>query len=255
LIGTTDTDFKGDPDHVRAEEEDIDYLLKETVRVLPGERLSRTDVRATFAGLRPLSAASTPDAGASKVSREHTFWEEPGVLAVTGGKYTTYRSLCEALVERAARRLGRKLGPRFSGGRPLPGAPRPGENPEQSAAERLAGTDAPQGAPALLAARYGRYAGAVAELATENPNLARAVAPGSDCPAILAQAAWAARHERALHLDDFYLRRSRLGLLLPPDHRGVDAAATAMGRELGWDSDREARELERLKRAVDGEFR
>ncbi|MGH7442025.1 MAG: glycerol-3-phosphate dehydrogenase/oxidase, partial [bacterium] len=93
LIGTTDTDFSGDPDHVRAEDDEIAYLLREATRVLPEEELSRGDVLATYAGLRPLNAPPVPGKkrGNNATSREHTFWEEPGVLSVTGGKFTTYR--------------------------------------------------------------------------------------------------------------------------------------------------------------------
>jgi len=256
LIGTTDTDFSGDPDHVRAEEEEIAYLLAETARVLPQERLDRQDVWATFAGLRPLTAPRLNEGGNAAVPREHTFWEEPGILAVTGGKYTTYRSLCQELVERAARRLGAALGPSTSASSPLPGAPRPREAAGGDLIRELmhdAGLG--QEAAALLVQHYGRMARDVAALCAEDPELRKPLAPGDACPAILAMAAWAARHEHAAHLDDFYLRRTRLGLRLKPDHRGVDRVAAVMGQVLWWSRDRELEELERLRRVVAGEYR
>jgi glycerol-3-phosphate dehydrogenase len=257
LIGTTDTDFSGDPAHLRAEEDEIAYLLGETTRVLPQAGITRVDVWATYAGLRPLSAPP-PDRSANpgQVSREHTFWEEPGLLAVTGGKYTTYRALCQSLVERAALRLGASLAPPFSAATALPGAPR---SPAECAPhlgehlEREYGLD--PGAAALLVFHYGRVARDVAELTREDPEWKRPLAPGSGCPAILAMAVWAARHEQVAHLDDFYLRRTRLGLLLPPDHRGVDRVASLFGQILWWNRDRELEELERLRRVVAGEFR
>jgi len=257
LIGTTDTDFSGDPSHLRAEEDDIAYLLAETARVLPQAGISRVDVWATFAGLRPLSAPPPDRAGSTgQVSREHTFWEEPGVLAVTGGKYTTYRALCQSLVERAAVRLGATLGPAFSAEAPLPGAPRSAVEaapPLADHLEREFGLE-PETA-ALLVLHYGRLARDVAGLTREDPEWKRPLAPGSGCPAILAMAVWAARHEQVVHLDDFYLRRTRLGLLLPPDHRGVDKVAAVFGQILWWSRDRELEELERLRRVVAGEFR
>jgi len=257
LIGTTDTDFNGDPSHLRAEDDEIAYLLQETARVLPQARIQRVDVWATYAGLRPLSAPPPDRSGSTGVvSREHTFWEEPGLLAVTGGKYTTYRALCQSLVERAALRLGAGLGPRFSAEAPLPGAPRlPAESATQLAGhlEREFGLEAE--AAALLVFHYGRVARDVAELTREDPEWKRLLAPGSGCPAILAMAVWAARHEQVVHLDDFYLRRTKLGLLLGPEHRGADRVASVFGQVLWWSRDRELEELERLKRVVAGEYR
>jgi glycerol-3-phosphate dehydrogenase len=256
LIGTTDTDFSGDPSHLRAEEDEIAYLLAEAGRVVPQAGLKRGDVWATFAGLRPLSAPPPQRAGdPGAISREHSFWEEPGVLAVTGGKYTTYRSLCLSLVERAALRLGRPLGPSLSQ-QPLPGAPRhPSESGEAACSHLVQEFGLEPAAAGLLIQHYGRLARDVAALTLEDPELKKPVAPGSGCPAILAMAAWAARHEQAAHLDDFYLRRTRLGLLLAPEHRGVDRVAAVMGQALWWSRDRESEELERLRKVIAGEYR
>ncbi|MBI4243576.1 MAG: FAD-dependent oxidoreductase, partial [Planctomycetes bacterium] len=93
LIGTTDTDFFGDPDKVDVEKEDIDYLFQEMKRIFPKKELRKDKIVSTFAGLRPLVF----EKGApSKVSRQHTV-EEPasGVVYVVGGKYTTYRKIAE----------------------------------------------------------------------------------------------------------------------------------------------------------------
>jgi glycerol-3-phosphate dehydrogenase len=271
LIGTTDGDFHGDLAHVRAEEEEIAYLLQETARVLPGSKLGRADVLATYAGLRPLTAPPSPPAplrggeGGTKrgdsnsaISREHYFWEEPGILAVTGGKYTTYRSLCQSLVERAAQRLGVRLPPSRSASGPLPGAPKDDQGRERL--KNLArGLEAEFGlgaeTAALLVQHYGLVAQDVAELTREDPELKKPLAPGHPSPAILAMAAWSARHEHLVHLSDFYLRRSFLGLSLPPDHRGVDRVANVVGEILWWTRDRELEELELLRRTVAGEYR
>ena len=45
LLGTTDTDFRGDPREVRVEREDVDYLLERANGVLRGERWSRRQRR------------------------------------------------------------------------------------------------------------------------------------------------------------------------------------------------------------------
>lgn len=93
LIGTTDTDFSGDPDQVRVDQEDIDYLLAEMKRIFPKREFPKDKIISTFAGLRPLVF----ERGApSRVSRQHTIEESPsGVVYVIGGKYTTYRKIAE----------------------------------------------------------------------------------------------------------------------------------------------------------------
>jgi glycerol-3-phosphate dehydrogenase len=284
LIGTTDTPYHGDAAHVRAEEDEIEYLLAETRRVLPGAKLTRADVQATYAGLRPLTAppltpspggpqragaAGTPPpfggraaverrASPGAIPREHRFWEEPGILAVTGGKYTTYRSLCQSLVERAAQRLGASLKPSSSASSPLPGAPK-----DAAGRARLlalprglqAEFGLSQGTAELLVQHYGLLAQDVAQLTREDPDLAKPLAPGHNNDAILAMAAWSARHEHVVRLADFYLRRSHLGLRLPPEHRGADRVASVVGGILWWSRDRELEELEWLKRTIGGEYR
>jgi glycerol-3-phosphate dehydrogenase len=260
LIGTTDGDFHGDPAHVRAEEDEIEYLLQETARVLPGSQLGRSEVLATYAGLRPLTAPGGKERGDanSAISREHHFWEEPGILAVTGGKYTTYRSLCQGFVERAAQRLGASLPASRSATSPLPGSPKDARERERlkSLAQSLELEFALSAATtALLVQHYGLLAQDVAQLTREDPELKKPLAPGTNSPAILAMAAWSARHEHVVHLADFYLRRSFLGLSLPPEHRGVDRVAAVIGEILWWPRDRELEELELLKRTVAGEYR
>jgi glycerol-3-phosphate dehydrogenase len=61
LVGTTDTDHPGDPDHVTIESEDVDYLLETVNAHFPEARLGPSDVVAAFAGLRPLVAGARRD--------------------------------------------------------------------------------------------------------------------------------------------------------------------------------------------------
>src|SRR6185503_17016246 len=54
LLGTTDSDFEGDPADVAVEEDDIVGVLGEAATALPSSMLDRDGVRAAFAGLRVL---------------------------------------------------------------------------------------------------------------------------------------------------------------------------------------------------------
>ncbi len=61
------------------------------------------------------------------------------------------------------------------------------------------------------------------------------------------EVAWAARHELALSMDDVLARRMRLAHELPD--RGAAVAprvAAILGAELAWDTERQAREVERV---------
>ena len=262
LVGTTDTDFKGDPNHVRAEADDVDYLARELRRVFPASGFSQQDILATYAGLRPLAAPAIHGSENSAISRESALPEADGVLSVVGGKFTTYRALAQRVVERAWALLlqahpagARELPPSQSAFKPLPGAPR--NAAEREALNDSAGLAARYGVSepvaAYLISLYGMAAQAVLELSREDAEWKQPLAENS--PAILAQAVYAARHEKAMRLADFYLRRTFLGLELEPDHKGVDRVAALMGRELRWSRDDEAEELDYLKRVVAGEYR
>lgn len=94
IVGTTDTDFKGDLNGVRAEAEDVKYLLGVVEKYFPGLNITAKDIVASYAGVRPLVKDDATTEG--KTSREHTIMtDEHGVTYVMGGKYTTYRLIAE----------------------------------------------------------------------------------------------------------------------------------------------------------------
>ncbi len=100
IVGTTDTHTEERPDQVRATRADVDYLLDAANAYFPEAKLTNDDVVCAWAGIRPLIASgnSGDPAGAS---REHAITVGPrGVIAVTGGKLTTYRSMAEEVADR-----------------------------------------------------------------------------------------------------------------------------------------------------------
>jgi glycerol-3-phosphate dehydrogenase len=107
-VGTTDTDYAGDPARVHTTPEDITYLLRSANAVFPHARLDQSDVISTWAGVRALLAGD-PNAPASSVSREHRIMRGPGgMITVAGGKLTTYRMMAAEVVDMvvADRRIG-----------------------------------------------------------------------------------------------------------------------------------------------------
>ena len=112
LIGTTDVRFEGDPDEVRCEPWEIDYLLSETNFALPGAHLTRDSILNTYSGVRPLPATSEKDE--QSITRRHFIREHPALpnlLSIVGGKLTTYRSLAEECVDLIFQKLGKDSPP------------------------------------------------------------------------------------------------------------------------------------------------
>jgi len=104
LIGTTDTDYEGDPGRAEATPEEVEYLIEGTNRCLPSLRFQRERVISTFAGVRPLVFQEKKDPWA--VSRRHLIHEDPnGLISVVGGKFTTFRKIAEEVVDRLAARF------------------------------------------------------------------------------------------------------------------------------------------------------
>lgn len=100
IVGTTDTDFPQDPDEVRAERADIDYLLEVTNKYFPGAKITEKDIVSVYAGVRPL--VDDKSQSESKTSREHLILSDPrNITFVAGGKYTTYRRMAEQTVDQS----------------------------------------------------------------------------------------------------------------------------------------------------------
>jgi glycerol-3-phosphate dehydrogenase len=112
LIGTTDVRFEGNPDEVRCEPWEIDYLLAETNLALPNADLAPDSILYTYSGVRPLPV--TGDKNEESITRRHFIREHPrlpNLLSIVGGKLTTYRSLSEECVDLIFRKLGKDSPP------------------------------------------------------------------------------------------------------------------------------------------------
>ena len=102
IIGTTDTDFPQSPEYVQSTADDVDYLLSVANGYFPGLKLTKSDIVASYSGVRPL--VDDGSESESKTSREHVIFNDArGFTFVAGGKYTTYRKMAEQTVEKALR--------------------------------------------------------------------------------------------------------------------------------------------------------
>ncbi|MDF1816605.1 MAG: glycerol-3-phosphate dehydrogenase/oxidase [Verrucomicrobiales bacterium] len=102
ILGTTDT--PGVPVELNPKplEEEIDYLVEHAKRYLH-QAPDHGDIKATFAGLRPLVRPPESEVGkTSKISRKYSlFVSKSGLITMTGGKWTTCRAMAEAAIDRA----------------------------------------------------------------------------------------------------------------------------------------------------------
>jgi glycerol-3-phosphate dehydrogenase len=110
IIGTTETETTEDPHEVRPTAVDVQYLVDAANAFWPGAQLTISDVITAWAGIRPLIASHAANAGSA--SREHAITVgKQGVVAITGGKLTTYRAMAEEVVDVVEHRLGRRPTP------------------------------------------------------------------------------------------------------------------------------------------------
>jgi glycerol-3-phosphate dehydrogenase len=224
MIGTTDTDYRGDLDAPWCERQDCDYLLRTVNRAFPAARLTADDLISTSAGIRPLVRAG--QGGASSVSRRHTVLDcGQGLVTVVGGKLTTFRPMAWEVLERCADlgylrwgqgREGRRGWFRGSGRNFSRRPYRTGVAWEpwlRLAAERgLAGL-LPEATLRHLHQQYGRQALAILREVRRNPAAGVPLLPGQPfCPAEIGHIL---AFENAPRLADVMLRRTEMQLLVP----------------------------------------
>jgi glycerol-3-phosphate dehydrogenase len=252
-IGTTDTDTTEPPDQLTVTPDDVVYLLRSANARFPSARLGLEDVRASWAGLRPLLADRARKAESSR-SREHAIVQGAGgMITVVGGKLTTYRAMAAEVVDRAAREL------RFKDGRSRPEAGRTDEEP-------LPGGEAADLTPfrerglelglspesvAHLLRNYGTEAAGIYNLGAGERRLLRRLVPSH--PAVEAEVVHAVRREMAQTVEDVMVRR--IHIYYETDDRGMQAArrvAELMARERGWDEARVEAEAARYLELAGG---
>jgi glycerol-3-phosphate dehydrogenase len=254
IIGTTDTDWHLDLAHPAATKADIDYILDHVNKVL-AVPLTHDDIEGVYAGLRPLLAGESEQS--SKLSREHAVARvAPGLIAIAGGKYTTYRVMGADAVEAAAEDLPGRINPSCTDDVPLLGAV--GYQALANQADRLGAQHGvhPYRIRHLLD-RYGSQVHQVLAPATGPNGDARLLQPIPGAGDYLqAEALYAVTHEGALHVEDVLARRTRISIEYA--HRGTESmrrVADIMAPVLGWSQAESDREVEAYQARVDAERR
>ncbi|XP_061997929.1 glycerol-3-phosphate dehydrogenase SDP6, mitochondrial [Rosa rugosa] len=240
-------------------EDEIQFIL-DAISDYLNVKVRRTDVLSAWSGIRPL--ATDPSAkNTESISRDHVVCEDyPGLVTITGGKWTTYRSMAEDAVN-AAIKSG-KLTPgnecvtsklQIVGGDGWDPASFTVIAQQYRRMKKSHGKVVPgvmdTAAAKHLSHAYGTFAERVAAIA-QNENLGKRLAHGY--PFLEAEVAYCARNEYCESAIDFIARRSRLAFL------DTDAAGRALPRiieilatEHKWDKSRQKQELEMARKFLE----
>ncbi len=261
-LGTTDTDYDGDPAEVYATADDVRYIIEAAAAYFPRNRIEPSDIISTWAGLRPLMRPPSDDdtEGESDVSREHQIVvDNDGMITIAGGKLTTYRLMARQVVDAAEKllRLSNALPevmeePRTES-EPLPGGVGwPEDDDHERVADRILAVGDGHfdyDSALLLANTYGMRGLDIAELARDRPALGQRIAGAR--PEILAQIEWAVTKELCCTITDAMKQRTQLYYRANDQGLGaVDVVGQHMARLLGWDDERLRAEQEAYRDEV-----
>lgn len=231
LLGTTDTDYSGNPADVRVESQDINYLLDAANGYLK-TRWSRTEVHGAYVGLRTLQ--NEADQSASGVSREWSFEETiPGLMTSLGGKYTSARIDATSAVNHILTKLNRRTRRTWS---ELKMAWSPNEKFAtwmQNVCRKAVAQGMDEHSAETCARRHGANTEHLLQLVAIRPELAERIVP--DLPFCKAELVYAAASENAVSLVDILRRRVPLMLLTQLNVQLLQKIGELVSPEFGWD--------------------
>jgi len=246
LVGTTDIRVD-DPDTVKCEDEEIDYLIDAMTELLPGIPFTREHIVYSYTGVRPLPFDD--GVGVGSVSRDHSIEVDEStadrpfdVASLVGGKWTTFRAFGEVAADLVMEKLQQnrttdtyQLG--IGGGRDFP----LGDITDdvcQSVADQY---QLPTTVVGGMMARYGRNDGVFNALAAED-----GLTPLEALSTFLrGEIRYICENEFVVHLDDLIFRRSTLALEGRATEALVAEVAAIAAPLLNWSEARTADEIER----------
>jgi len=187
VLGTTDTPVNEIVAEPRPLKEEIDFILHHINRYLSSD-IRHTDIKSVFAGLRPLIKVKGKKMTAI-LPRDHTtIVGGSGLVTITGGKWTTYRTMGKHAVDNAAFSAKLEMRPCVTESLLIHG--------------HTAGvvTDDP-----LFI--YGSDATGISQLMTDRPELQEKIHPAFSYTG--AMVVWAVQKEMAMTVEDVLARRTR----------------------------------------------
>lgn len=230
LLGTTDTPIEHISTEPTALKEEIDFVIQHFNRYATAA-ISYKDVQSVFTGLRPLAIKGDKNKTAVMPRDHHIQVLPSGLIHVTGGKWTTYRSMAEHAVDKAIKAAGLKHTDCKTKDLPLHGCTTNNDTSHLSI--------------------YGSDAVVIKRMMEEDAALKESIHP--DYPYTKAEVKYFIQNEMAVTLEDILARRIRLLFL---DARAAGEAAPVvvniMAGELRKDEQWKEDQLHYFKKLAEG---
>jgi glycerol-3-phosphate dehydrogenase len=250
LIGTTDKEYKGNPDDYRVTRESIEEFITEVNGGFGQPGLVKyPDITYVYGGLRPLIEDQTKDV--YKTSRRYEIYDNEkdglaGLISVEGGKYTTSRGLAENVLRLVMKKSGKGYKKSVTAGQYLASCEIKDINAFVASAKSANG-DFDESAVDYLARIYGTEFNNVVEIAHRDKKYATPLNTDGE---MTAQVIYAIKEEMACTLMDIMLRRTGIGTLGNPGSKVLETIAEITAKELKWSTTRIDRELETAVKAL-----
>lgn len=252
LVGSTDIRVI-DPDEVRCDDSEVDYMLAALREIFPRLELNASNIVFRYSGVRPLPYSDAANPG--DVSRDHVVHvdnlpdEQIPVLSLVGGKWTTFRGFAESVTDDVLKRLGRarKFSTRdeaIGGGHGFPGTAQDRAIWSSALAARCGITT---GRAETLLARYGTNASNVAIFCSSADAGPVDTALVSESSYTVREIEYLCRYEAVTHLADLFFRRTSIAIAGHLTAAVLDEVATIAARALAWDAIRVRLEVEAVR--------
>ena len=242
VIGTTDTDYKGDLKDPFINKEDADYLIRSVKYYFPSANLDYGNIVSTYAGIRPL--VMQKGKSESDISRKHAiFFSNDGLLTITGGKLTAWRNMAEDLLKEIDKKdifKGITKVKHFSKQKFIIGLEKVDWTDELNKSGVILDEDVAD----HLYQQYGRGALRIVDLIKEDESLKERIIIENDF--IKAEIIYCLRYEMTPHLIDVFCRRTEMALWIH-HKKALDAAkkvADVMASEYSWNDEKKAQEIQ-----------
>lgn len=242
IIGTTDTDYKGDLANPFCDKEDADYLISSTKFYFPNAELDYDNILSTYAGIRPL--VMQKGKSESEVSRKHIiFFSDDGLLTITGGKLTAWRSMAEDLFKEIEEKqifkdINREKN--FSKQKFIISL----EKEDWINELKNSRVNLDKHITDHLYQQYGKGAFKILELIKDDESLKDKIIEENDF--IKAEIVYCLRYELTPHLIDVFCRRTEMSLWIS-HKKALEAAkkvAELMAEEYSWNEEKKNKEID-----------
>ncbi len=242
IIGTTDTDYKDDLANPICNKDDADYLINSVKHYFPNAELDYDNILSTYAGIRPL--VMQKGKSESEISRKHIiFFSDDGLLTITGGKLTAFRSMSEDLfkeieVKEIFPNIRRQEN--FSKQKYIISL----DKQEWFKILKNSGIQLEEDIADHIYQQYGKGALKILEIIRDSESLKEKILKDNDF--IKAEIIYCLRYEMTQHLIDLFCRRTEMSLWIAPSSvlEATKKVAELMTKEYSWTEEKKDQEIE-----------